>query len=245
MQVTTPSGNPSSPPPTSWVLGLALPCCQGSATPRPREPCLPCLPQPHKPQTARGPFSSLGKTLPALHVLRRYLIGAPVPQGEDGQPEDEPGPRQVSPEGISKDVEGVIPWGVALLSDGDVSLRNHGWNGIHVLFHEGFIPSHFMKSWKIPVTKINIPEFSSPHSISSCGCLRDCEGLTHSQSPHCAVLGESLAPSGPWFSHPLLTLPSPSQGLLSIQGNKLRKGSNHGHLYKGKGFKLLRERSWF
>ena len=135
--------------------------------------CPPCLPQPHKLHKRQEALQHSGQDPLSSQVQQHaYLVCAPVPQGDDGQPKDEPRPGQVSLERIAEDVEGVSPRGVALCLDGGVSIRGHSWNGIHVFCHEGTIPSHFVESWKTLVTKVNFLKLSALHSSFSCGCLR-------------------------------------------------------------------------
>lgn len=56
-------------------------------------------------------------------------------------------------------MEGVGFWGVVFFFDGDVFIRNYGWNSFYVFFYEGFIVFYFIKSWKILVIKINMLTF--------------------------------------------------------------------------------------
>lgn len=131
---------------------------------------LPCLLQPYKLHKRQEALQQPGQDPLSSQVRQHgYLVCAPVPQGDDGQPKDEPRPGQVSLERIAEDVEGVSPRGVALFLDGGVSIRGHSWNGIHVFCHEGTVPSHFMESWKTLVAKINFLKLSALHSSFFCG----------------------------------------------------------------------------
>lgn len=46
-------------------------------------------------------------------VLQTYLVSAPVPCGQYGEPQSHPGPGKVSGDGVSEQVHGVLPWQVA------------------------------------------------------------------------------------------------------------------------------------
>jgi len=149
----------------------------------------PAFPNPQAAQKAGGSAALWARPSLLPGPTAGYLVCAPVPQGDDGQPKDEPRPGQVSLERIAEDVEGVSPRGVALCLDGGVSIRGHSWNGIHVFCHEGTIPSHFVESWKTLVTKVNSLKLSALHSSFSCGCLR-------SPQPELALcnLGQVIVP---------------------------------------------------
>lgn len=73
------------------------------------------------------------------------LIGAPVPDGLNGESENEARPRQIPRDGIPEQVEGIGPRLVALgLEAGGV-----GGDGGHVAIVEVFKAAHFAKSWRL------------------------------------------------------------------------------------------------
>lgn len=45
-------------------------------------------------------------------VLEMYLVGAPVPGGQYGEPQGHSWPGQVSSDGVSEQVHGVLTWQV-------------------------------------------------------------------------------------------------------------------------------------
>lgn len=73
------------------------------------------------------------------------LIGAPVPDGLNGESENEARPRQVPRDGVPEEVEGIRPRLVALgLEAGRV-----GGDGGHVAIMEAIKAAHFAKSWRL------------------------------------------------------------------------------------------------
>lgn len=81
---------------------------------------------------------------PARFPRLTDLIGAPVPDGLNGEAENEAGPRQIPRDGVPEEVEGVGPRLVALgLDAGGV-----GGDGEHVAVVEVLKAAHFTKSWR-------------------------------------------------------------------------------------------------
>lgn len=52
-------------------------------------------------------------TIPVFTISVSYLICTPVPQGNNGQTEDNTWPWHIPVDGISENVEGICPWSVA------------------------------------------------------------------------------------------------------------------------------------
>lgn len=64
--------------------------------------------------------------------MSRYLVGAPVVQGNGGEAKDDPRPGDVSSDGVSEDMEGVRTWHEALHWGSPVPFRGEGWLGLRV-----------------------------------------------------------------------------------------------------------------
>ena len=64
--------------------------------------------------------------------VSRYLVGAPVVQGNGGEAKDDPRPGDVSSDGVSEDMEGVRAWHEALHWGSPVPFRDEGWLGLRV-----------------------------------------------------------------------------------------------------------------
>lgn len=59
-----------------------------------------------------------------------YLVGAPIPGGQYGEPQSHAGPGQVSSDGVSEEVHGVLTWQVAGTVGNDLFGHCHA---IHML----------------------------------------------------------------------------------------------------------------
>ncbi len=59
-----------------------------------------------------------------------YLVRAPVPGGQYGEPQSHAGPRQVSIDGISEQVHGIVTWQVAGAVGDNLTWHGHA---VHML----------------------------------------------------------------------------------------------------------------
>lgn len=73
------------------------------------------------------------------------LVGAPVPDGLDGESENEARPRQIPRDGIPEQVEGIGPRLVALRIKSACVFGD----GFHVELLEVLKAAHFGKSWRL------------------------------------------------------------------------------------------------
>lgn len=80
----------------------------------------------------------------------RYLVGAPVVQGDDGEAKDDPRPGDVPGDGVSEDVEGVRAWREALHRGSPVPFPGEGRLGLRVPALQLLVPAYLVKGLKTP-----------------------------------------------------------------------------------------------
>lgn len=80
----------------------------------------------------------------------RYLVGAPVVQGDDGEAKDGPRPGNVSSDGVSEDMEGVHAWHEALHRGSPVPFPGEGWLGLRVPALQLLVSAYLIKGLKTP-----------------------------------------------------------------------------------------------
>lgn len=62
-----------------------------------------------------------------------YLVGAPVPGGQYGEPQGHARPRQVTSDGVSKQMHGVFTWQVAGAVGNDLTGHRHTVHPLQVV----------------------------------------------------------------------------------------------------------------
>lgn len=72
------------------------------------------------------------------------LIGAPVPDGLNGESKNQARPRQIPRDGIPEQVKGIGPRLVAFRFEAGCV----GGDGVHVAIVEVLKAAHFTKSWR-------------------------------------------------------------------------------------------------
>lgn len=76
-----------------------------------------------------------------FHFLM-YLVGAPVPSGQYGQPQCHSRPGQVSGDSVSEQVHGVVTWQVTRTVGNDPTGHRHAVHSFQVT-----IPSNLIKGY--------------------------------------------------------------------------------------------------
>lgn len=79
-----------------------------------------------------------------------YLVGAPVPSGQYGEPQRHSRPGQVSRDGVSEQVHGILAGQVTRTVGNDLPGHRHAVHPLQVIissyFVEGCLPEAFISS---------------------------------------------------------------------------------------------------